>query len=171
MSCLVIKVVLEMCQNYSLKSRLKSTLIFAVKFLSCLEIKVVFLYWTRNVPEPAFYNYYSSYFIAPCVNFFFPLERRNTMALPSWSLVGLVLSLKSTSILSFGLAPWLFCNSKWKVLLDVNCTLSSYLSGYLNQFYLGLLAASWFFLSPCFPFLLEDLSGDSPHWPTYISQL
>ena len=34
------------------------------------------------------------------------------------------------------------------------------LSSYLSQFYSCLLAAKWFFLSPCFPFLLEDLNGD-----------
>ena len=56
MSCLEIKVVFIMRQKLFLKSRLKSTLIFEVKFMSCLEIKVNFLR-TRNAPEPAFYNY------------------------------------------------------------------------------------------------------------------
>ena len=42
MSCLEIKVVFKMRQNCSLKSRLKSTLIFEVKYMCCLEIKVVF---------------------------------------------------------------------------------------------------------------------------------
>ena len=42
MSRLEIKVVFKIRQNCSLKSRLKSTLIFEVKFMSRHEIKVVF---------------------------------------------------------------------------------------------------------------------------------
>ena len=57
MSCLEIKAVFKMCQKCSMKSRLKSTLIFEVKLISCLEIKIKFMR-TRNAPEPAFYNYF-----------------------------------------------------------------------------------------------------------------
>ena len=57
MSCLDIKVVFKMLQHCSLKSRLKSTLIFEVKFMGCLETRVVFC-GTRNAPESTFYNYY-----------------------------------------------------------------------------------------------------------------
>ena len=45
MTCLEIKVVYKMRQKCFLKSRLKSALIFEVKFMSCLKIKVKFLAW------------------------------------------------------------------------------------------------------------------------------
>ena len=49
MSCLEIKVVYKMCQKCFLKSRLKSTLIFEVKIMSCLKIKVKFFEDTKCV--------------------------------------------------------------------------------------------------------------------------
>ena len=49
MTCLEIKVVYKMRQKCFLKSRLKSALIFEVKFMSCLKIKVKFFKDTKCV--------------------------------------------------------------------------------------------------------------------------
>ena len=49
MTCLEIKVVYKMRQKCFLKLRLKSALIFEVKFMSCLKIKVKFFKDTKCV--------------------------------------------------------------------------------------------------------------------------